>query len=475
MSQLLLAVGLVTLSIFIHELGHFVAARWRNMIVPRFSIFGIGKPIVSKKWRGVEFCVCWLPIGAYVMIPQLSDLGDFEGDVPEEARNLPPADYFSKVVVAVAGPAANLLFALLLGCIVWFVGVTVPAEFSRTEIGEIAKEMRTTEGKIVTGPAAAAGLQPGDVITKIDDRSVANYQDVITAIILGAQVAPDGRRVVSITFERDGATLTKQVFPELTGTEGLRTIGVGPRSDLVVDRITPDSAAAKAGLVAGDRIVAVDGKPFSRRDELREHFQKKNAEPSLLAFKRAGVEKTASVQPIKQTIDGVTLYLIGVTWRIETVQMHPTPLAQIGDSIRQVYQTLSSLLNRRSDIGVRHMSGIVGIVDTLQQAATAGLIPAFAFLIAINVSLAIFNLLPIPVLDGGHVAFATLAKLRGRPLNPILMQNAVAACFVMLIGLIVYVSYNDIRRAIQYRRDDRPPVAAPAKSPEPPGKAAPAK
>lgn len=475
MSQLLLAIALVTFSIFVHELGHFLVARWRGMIVPRFSIFGIGKPIFSWHWRGVEYCVCWLPIGAYVMVPQLSDMGDFEGEVPANARNLPPAGYVSKVLVAIAGPAANVALALLLGCIVWIAGVTVPAEYDRTEIGEVTKELRTTDGRTVPGPAAAAGLLPGDTILRIDDKPVASFYDVITAIVLGAQVTPEGRRVVSITVDRDDTILTRQVFPELTGSEGMRAIGIGPRSDLVVDKVAPDSASAKAGLLPGDRIVAVDGRPLSRRDELREHFQKKNAEPSLLIFKRNGAELTASIQPVKQTIEGQSLYLIGVTWRIEMIKVHPTPFAQIGHAARQVYQTLSSLINRKSDIGVRHMSGIVGIVDNLQQVATAGLVPALAFLIAINVSLAIFNLLPIPVLDGGHVLFATLAKLRGRPLHPSAMQNTVAACFAVLIGLVVYVSYNDIRRAIQYRRDDRPAPAAPAKAPEPVEKPAPAK
>jgi len=451
MLQLLLAIGLVTLSIFIHELGHFLAARWRGMVVPRFSIFGIGKPIFSWKWRGVEYCVCWLPIGAYVMVPQLADLGDFEGDVPEAAKNLPPAGYLSKVIVAVAGPAANILFALALGCVVWAVGVSVPAEFNRTEIGELAREIATTGGKTVPGPAAAAGLQPGDVIRRIDGKPVANFQDVINGIVLGARVAPDGRRVLELTFERDGATLTREVFPELVGNEGFRTIGIAPRSDLLVDKVNAGSPAAAAGLQPGDRIIAVDGKPLTRRDELREHFQKKHTEPSLLLYKRDGREITAPIQPRLQTIETQTLYLIGVTWRLETVLIHPTPLAQIGDAMKQVYQTLSSLLNRQSDIGVRHMSGIVGIVDNLQQVATFGIIPALAFLIAINVSLAIFNLLPIPVLDGGHILFATIAKLRGRPLNPVWMQNAVAACFVLLIGLIIYVSYNDIRRLVQYR------------------------
>lgn len=467
MLQLLLAVGLVTLSIFVHELGHFLVARWRGLAVPRFSIFGIGKPIFSWRWRGVEYCVCWLPIGAYVMVPQLSELGAFEGDLPEEARNLPPADYRSKVLVAAAGPAANLLFALLLGTVVWSLGINVPAELNRTEIGEVSREIQNSEGKTVPGPAAAAGLQAGDVIRKIDGTTVTNYQEIFTTIVLGSHVDAAGRRAVSITFERDGALQTREVMPVLIGTEGFRSIGIAPRTDLVVDKVTPDSAAAQAGLLAGDRILAVDGKLLTRRDELRDHFQKKNSEPSVLTIQRAGKEVLTSIQPRHQTVEGQTAYLIGVVWRIETVTIHPSPFAQIGEAMSQAYQTLSSLLNRKSDIGVRHMSGIVGIVDNLQQAATFGLIPALAFLITINVSLAIFNLLPIPVLDGGHIAFATLSKLRGKPLNPNLMQNAVAACFVLLIGLIVYVSYNDIRRAIRYRWDDRPAATVPVKPAEP--------
>lgn len=468
MSYLFLAIGLITFSIFIHELGHFLAARWRKMVVPRFSIFGIGPSIFSWKWRGVEYCICWLPIGAYVMVPQLSDLGSFEGEVPPEAANLPPADYLSKVIVAVAGPAANVLLALALACAVWFVGVNVPAEFNRTEIGEIATEIRTTDGKTVPGPAAQAGLRLGDVIKAVDGKPVANFQEVVTAIILGSQVSPDGHRLTTLTYERDGQTHTATLYPQLVSTEGLRSIAIGPRSDLFIDRVASDSPAAHAGLLPGDRILAVEGKLLARRDELREHFQTKHDQPSTLTVRRDGKEITTSLQPRLQTIEGQTAYLIGVTWRLETVTVHPSPFAQIGESARQAYQIIASLLNRKSDIGVRHMSGIVGIVDNLQQVASVGFIPALAFLISINVSLAIFNLLPIPVLDGGHVIFATLARLRGKPLNPVWMQNTVAACFILLIGLILYVSYNDVRRLIQTHADERPAATAPAAAPAKP-------
>lgn len=463
MPELLLAIVLITFSIFIHELGHFCVARWRGLVVPRFSIFGIGKPLLRWHWRDVEYCVCLLPIGAYVMIPQLSDMGEFEGDVPEEARRLPPADYVSKVLVAAAGPAANILFALLLACIVWKVGVNIPAEFNHTEVGYLATEIVTTDGRTVPGPAKAAGLQTGDIIRRIDGKPVSSFQDIVTTVIFGTQVTTDGRRVAQITFERDGHTLAVDVFPELVGRESIRAIGLGPRSTLIVENVTAGSAADAAGIQAGDRIVAVDGKLLTRRDELREHFQKKNIEPSQLVIKRGENQHTLSIVPHKQTLQGQEIYLIGVTWKIETIRIQPTPFAQFRDAIGQAYQTLSGLINHRSDIGVRHMSGIVGIVDNLQQVAADGLVPTFAFLIVINISLAIFNLLPIPVLDGGHILLATISKLRGRPIDQVWLQHAATACFLMLISLIVYVTYNDIKRAIQSRWDDRPAQSAPAK------------
>lgn len=467
MLQLLAAIGLITFSIFIHELGHFLAARWRGLVVPRFSIFGIGRPIFSWKWRGVEYCICLLPIGAYVMIPQLADLGELEGELPENMRGLPPASYSSKVLVAAAGPAANLLLAFCLACAVWQLGVELPAEFSRTEIGEVAAELRTSDGQVVPGPAKAAGLRSGDIVREIDGKAVANFQDVVNAIIFGSQVAPDGRRTATLVIERDGQRITTQIFPALVGTEGIRAIGVAPRSRLFVDVVNADSPASAAGIRVGDQIISVDGKVLTRRDELREHFQQKNQQPSQVLVRRDGKELTVSLLPRKQTIEGQELFLIGVTWRIETVVTHPTPFAQMRDAVVQSYQTVASLFNRRSDIGVRHMSGIVGIVDNLQQVASAGIVPTLAFLIMINISLAVFNLLPIPVLDGGQITIATIAKLRGRPINAVWLQNTVTACFFLLIGLIVYVSYNDIRRLIQYRFDDPPARTAPAKPADP--------
>lgn len=479
MSQLVLAIAVLTFSIFVHEMGHFLVARWRGLHVPRFSIFGLGKPIVSRKWRGVEWCICWLPIGAYVMIPQLSDLGDFEGELPPDTPKLPPAGYLSKVLVAVAGPIANILLALVLGCVVWIAGIRVPVEYTRTEIGEMPKELIGRDNKPVPSPALAAGLQFGDKIVKIDDEPVEDFDDVMMGIVFGSDRTADGRRVAQITVERNGVLVTKQVYPVLAGNEGLRSIGVSPRADLMVEKLLPDLPAAKSGLQTGDLITAVDGIPLGNAGQLKAYFQTKHDLPSTLEYKRNGTTGTVSLIPQMETNakgevvlynkghpstpDGVPNYRVGIQWKLELIEVHQTPLEQIGRTIRQSYFTIFSLLNRKSDIGFQHVSGPVGMADNLQQAASAGLVPMFALLLMINMSLAIFNLLPIPVLDGGHILFATITKIRRRAPSPAVMHGTVTACFFLLVGMIFYVTYHDSIRA--WQRAETPTIA-PAKAGE---------
>jgi regulator of sigma E protease len=317
---------------------------------------------------------------------------------------------------------------------------------------------------------------------------VDDFEDVIMGIVFGSDQTADGRRLSQVTVERNGALLTKPVYPELAGNDGLRSIGISPRADLVVDKLLPDLPAAKSGLQSGDAILAVDGIPLGNPSQLKAYFQTKYDTPATLTYKRGGTTGTVSVQPQPETnAKGETVlyaraanlpkdtpnYRIGIQWKFDMVEVHQTPFDQVGRIVRQSYLTILSLINRKSDIGVRHMSGMVGMADNLQQAASVGIIPTLAFLVIINVSLAIFNLLPIPVLDGGHIVIATLTKIRRRAPSPALIQRTFTACFFLLIGLIVYVTYHDIVRVVQNRMDDSPP-AAPAKAGEP-GKKSPDK
>jgi regulator of sigma E protease len=289
-----------------------------------------------------------------------------------------------------------------------------------------------------------------------------DFADVWNQILLSGTVAPDGRRLAVITFTRGGESRSVDVYPELAGTDAIRTIGIGPRRELIAHEIQPNTPAAQAGLQPGDHILAINGRTLYQMKELISFLQiNKDAEVSL-TIQRGTENLHVAMKPRLQTVAGNSVYQIGIVWRINTVLVYKTPIEQFGDVFENIGRTFSTLANRNSDIGVRHMSSIVGIVDNLQMAAAAGIAPAFALLIMINLSLAIFNLLPIPVLDGGHVALATYAKLRGRAISPVWVQNSVKVCFLLLISLILYVSYFDIRRVVLSHTREEPAATAPA-------------
>ncbi len=160
-------------SIFVHELGHFLAARWRGVKVERFSI-GFGPAIVSWHGRdGVEYRLAWIPLGGYVLLPQLADLGPIEGESEVEVEKLPPVSYASKMIVFVAGALFNVLFAFGLASIIWVIGQPEPNDSATTRIGYVHRTLELPDGSSVPSPAAQAGLKAGDVIRAIDGHPVA--------------------------------------------------------------------------------------------------------------------------------------------------------------------------------------------------------------------------------------------------------------------------------------------------------------
>jgi regulator of sigma E protease len=445
-------------SIFVHELGHYLAARRRGVHVERFSI-GFGPPIFSWKGSdGTQYQVSWFPLGGYVLLPQLADLGAIEGASEVDAARLPPVGYWTKVLVFVSGAAFNMLFAFALACVIWKVGQPANDETTSTRVGYILKTMDLPDGSRIVSPAAESGLRVGDVVKAIDGNPVSDWDELFQTLMTSSGRDLDGSPRTVFTVERAGRTLDIALRPRLAGDERTRRIGISPGYDLNVSGVAPDSAGFKAGLRAGDRILKVDGETVMNATGLALELSANPSRPAHLAVERKG--KAIEVVLGPRTATDPTA---GIEIQIGYHLIHPSPFAQISGLVTMTLRTLGGLLNPHSDIGLSKLTGPVGIVHVLHEAADAGIRYVIMITILINVNLAILNLLPIPVLDGGQIVFATVAQLRGEALPVRFISAAQGVFFVLLISMILYVSIFDVRRWARDSREERAPApAAPA-------------
>ncbi|MEI6465137.1 MAG: RIP metalloprotease RseP [Verrucomicrobiota bacterium] len=454
-------------SIFVHELGHFIAARRRGVAVERFSI-GFGPSI--WKWRakdGVEYRVSWVPLGGYVLLPQLADLGAVEGQSSLDPAKLPPVGYATKMIVFVAGAVFNVLFAFLLACVVWIIGQPTATGFTSTTIAEISPTIKDGSGKDVVSPAVKAGLQPGDVIIMVDREPVATFAEIVEHLALSSGWNQDGERQTLFTVRRGTTDLEVPIQPILSGDENVRKVGFSTVATLLVGRIAPGSPADRAGLQTDDRISAVAGKTILTYPQLADALRAGMGRRIEITVQRNGVAQTLPFESAK----GADL---GLAIKSSVTLAHPSPFTQISDSVEKTFRTLWALLNPRSDIGISHLQGPIGIIDNFVAVSRAGLPLALWFTILVNVNLAIFNLLPMPVLDGGQMLFATIGRLRGRPLPVNLIMTAQSVFLVLLFSMVIYVSVFDVRRIVRDAKAERATSAPAAQAPTP-APAAPAK
>lgn len=458
-------------SIFIHELGHFLAARRRGLKVERFSI-GFGPRIAGWKGKdGVDYRLSLLPFGGYVALPQLADMSAIEGKSDRsDSEPLPPITYGTKVFVFVAGAVFNLIFAFVLACVIWLMGYPVSKEDQTTRVGHVQPTVTLADGRIVPGPALQAGIRQGDLILKVDGNAVSNFNDIGTLVAIGAGRTDTGAPQVQLTVERDGQTLDIPVVPAYSGPEEVRQIGVEPAVQPMIAGVMSDSAAEAAGLKAEDVILALDDHPAEYVSFVSEYLRLHGAQPIKVRYERAGEIGEVVVRPRLVTPTGATqpvpMFGVSLNGRYSTTLVHIAPWTQMWNHAVTTWRTLSSLLNPKSDIGPSKLSGPVGIARVFHITAQIDVRLVVWFTVLVNVNLALLNLLPIPVLDGGHIAFATIDRLRGRPLPVQVIATVQSVFMVLLFSMILYVTFFDVRRIA----NDRAPVAAE----EPPTPAAPA-
>ena len=456
-------------SIFVHELGHFLAARRRGVHVERFSI-GFGPAIWSRRGKdGVEYRVSWIPLGGYVLLPQLADLGPIEGESRTDIASLPPISYATKMIVFVAGATFNILFAFLLACVVWVLGQPTFSELVTTKIGSLAPTIKLADGTSAPSPAIEGGLKVGDTVLSIDGRRVTNFEDIISGVFLGKQRSQDGRRMAVFVVERNGQKIPLTIYPRIVGEEGIRAAGIEPAEDLSVATTLPGSPAAQAGVQPSDRIIAVDGTPMYQRSALSEYLAKNASRPVIFSIERAKRTIELPIQPRLETDERTKKQIarVGIRYHDSLIVIHPNPFVQIADRVTDTFKILDALISPGSDIRPSHLSGPIGIARELHRQAQWDFRRVLWFTILLNVSLAIFNLLPIPVLDGGQMAFATVARIRGRPLPVNFIMAAQSVFMVLLFVMIGYVTiFGDLRRWASEARAAGAapaPAAAPAK------------
>lgn len=443
-------------SVFVHELGHFLAARKRGLKVERFSI-GFGPKIVSWTRDGVDYRISWIPFGGYVALPQLADMQGIEGSNSPDGKQLPPISYASKMIVSVMGAVFNLLFAIALSVIIWQFGLPTTDLQTTTQIGYVTDTLTLPDGTEVQSPASHAGIKIGDRILAIDGKGVDDWSDLLQTLVSATGRDAYGQPRTILTIDRNGETLDLEVFPRVSGEESVRRIGVTPAEPMIVAGALPDSPAALAGLLPGDTLKAIDGEKLYSRYQLQNHLEANRDRPSAFTVERDGEEMQVPIQPTEIQIrtDGTKALTIGAQFSMAIKMIYPTPWKQIEKNFTIMYRVLSGLINPNSDLGLAHMSGPPGIARILYETAQVDIRLVIWFVIIINVNLAFFNLLPIPVLDGGHMLFATIGKLRGRALPPAFVATAQSTFMILLFSLLIYVSFKDIGRWNRDSRDER--------------------
>ena len=437
---------LFNILIVVHELGHYWAAKWRGLKVEKFQIW-FGKPIWKKKIKGVQWGFGWIPMGGFVALPQMAPMEMLEGK-NEGKEPLPPIKPLDKIIVAFAGPLFSLGLAFFFALLVWGFGKPVREQLQSTIVGSVVPNM----------PAEKAGILPGDEILEIDGVKVQSFAGMVDSI-MERIIYSEGKQI-TLLIKRSG---TDEPISIQSGYEkedrpahqrqDFRKIGVGPTSDSIIAATIPNSPATKAGLVPGDQILEANGQKLFSRQTLTFIIQAMGEEivPMDLLVLRGEENMRLSVMPIAPLTPKENPPMLGIQWQdIPTTLQKPgpNPFEQVWDGATAIFRTLSAIMPwHDADVSVSQMSSAIGIgnyyYETLSD-PVYGWRFAFVLSVLINVNLAMLNLLPLPVLDGGHIAMSLYEWIFKSPINIRIMEMLQFGCALLLISFMVYVTWFDV-------------------------------
>ena len=415
-------------SVFVHEYGHFWMARLRRMVVLGFSI-GFGPKVFGWMDRhGVEWAVRWIPAGGFVKLPQMLTSETIEGSADPE---VPPASPVSRIWVALAGPVMNILFALAIASVIWLVGLPVPV--NPPIIGYV--EPDSAEARL--------GIREGDRMVRVDGKLVRRWQDVQRFTVLARS------QTIPVEIARGDSVSNYVLTAVVNPTFGLKLLNLDPKDHPVIMDLAPGGAAQEAGLAVNDQFVSFGGVPVVGQSQLVDLIRAQTGKPAQVEVQRASQRMTFTVTPRVDPTSGVAR--IGVTIapsRVLTYQLQrpgPTPWEQVSGVLVQMGELVGALAHsKETGVSAKDMSGPVGIFGKLAADVNADIRLALSFLVMLNVNLAIINLLPIPVLDGGHITMALYEIITRRRVAPRFQEIATSAFAVILLSFMAYVSFFDV-------------------------------